>query len=126
MEKIATVARILLGLLFLVFGLNGFLHFIPTPPPPGVAGQFLGAIFASHYYIVVFLTQILGGLLLLANRHVPLGLLLLGPVVVNILAFHIFMAPAGLPAAVVAAALWCVVFFRVRSAFSSVFARHVA
>ena len=126
MEKVTTVARILLGLLFLVLGLNGFLHFIPAPPPPGVAGQFLGAIFASHFYVVVFLTQILGGLLLLANRYVPLGLLLLGPVVVNILAFHIFMEPAGLPAAVVAAGLWFVVFFRVRSAFSTVFARHVA
>ena len=126
MDKVTTVARILLGLLFLVFGLNGFLHFIPAPPPPGVAGQFLGAIFASHFYIVVFLTQILGGLLLLANRYVPMGLLLLGPVVVNILAFHIFMDPAGLPAAVVAAALWFVVFLRVRSAFSSVFARVVA
>ena len=126
MEKIATVARILLGLLFLVFGLNGFLHFIPAPPPPGVAGQFLGAIFASHFYIVVFLTQILGGLLLLANRYVPLGLLLLGPVVVNILAFHIFMEPAGLPAAVVATALWCIVFFRVRSAFPGVFVQKIA
>ena len=126
MEKIGTVARILLGLLFLVFGLNGFLHFIPAPLPPGVAGQFLGAIFASHFYIVVFLTQIVGGLLLLANRYVPCGLLLLGPVVVNILAFHIFMEPAGLPAAVVAAALWFVVFYRVRGAFSSVFVRYVA
>jgi len=126
MEKVAAVARILLGVLFVVMGLNGFLHFIPRPLPPGVAGQFLGAIFVSHFFTVVFLTQIIGGLLLLANRYVPLGLLLLGPVVVNILAFHIFMEPAGLPAAVVAAALWFVVFFQVRSAFSSVFARRVA
>lgn len=126
MKTISTFARILLGLLFVIFGLNGFLNFIPTPLPPGPASQFMGAMFVSRFYTVVFLTQIVGGLLLLANRHVPVGLLLLGPVLVNILAFHIFMAPAGLPIAAGASALWCIVFFRVRSAFSGVFAQQTA
>ena len=87
--KIATlIARILLGVLFLVFGLNGLLHFIPLPLPSGLAGQYMGALFVSHYLVVVFLLQVIGGALLLANRFVPLALVLLGPIVVNILLFH--------------------------------------
>ncbi len=85
MKIAALMARVLLGLLFLVFGLNGFLHFIPMAPPPGLAGQYMGALFLSHYIVAVFLLQVVGGVLLLANRFVPLALVLLGPVVVNIL-----------------------------------------
>jgi len=125
--KIAfTVARILLGLLFTIFGLNGFLHFIPQQPIPGLAGQYIGALFVSHYLVVVFLLQLIGGVLLLANRYVPLGLLLLGPVLVNILLFHSFMAPAGLPMALIATLLWLVVFAGVRKAFTGVFVQRVA
>src|ERR1700751_3449461 len=98
--KIAVlIARILLGLLFLVFGLNGFLHFIPMPPPTGLAGQFMGALFVSHFLVVLFLLQLIPAILLLLNRFVPLALVLLGPVVVNIVLFHAFMAPSGLPLA---------------------------
>src|ERR1700741_930778 len=99
MKIITNVSRFLLGFIFLVFGLNGFLHFIPMPPPAGVAGQFMGALFVSHFYVVIFGAQVIGGALLLANRFVPLGLTILAPVIVNILAFHITMAPAGLPLA---------------------------
>ena len=122
--KIAThIARVLLGLMFLVFGLNGFLHFIPQPPPPaGPASQFLGALGASHYMVPVFALQLIGGVLLLANRFVPLALVLLGPIIVNILLYHSLMAPAGLPPGVVAMVLWSVVFYSVRSAFAGVFA----
>src|SRR5260370_30866327 len=97
--KIAVlITRILLGLLFTVFGLNGFLHFIPMqPPPPGLAGQYTAALFQSHYLVVVFLLQLIGGLLLLANRFVPLPLLLLGPVIVHLLLFHLVIAPVRLP-----------------------------
>jgi putative oxidoreductase len=84
MKYIVTISRILLGLISVIFGLNGFLHFVPAAEFPAVAGQFLGAIFASHFYIVVFVTQVIGGLLMLANRYVSLGLLLLGPVLVNV------------------------------------------
>ena len=120
------ISRILLGLIFVVFGLNGFLHFIPTHQFQGVAGQFIGAIFTSHFYTVVFLTQIVSGLLLLANRYVPLGLLLLGPVIVNILGFHIFMSTTNLPLALLVTTLWLIVFFRVRSAFSGVFVQRIS
>jgi len=97
MKIAAIIARSLLGLLFLVFGLNGFLHFIPMPPPTGLAGQYMGALFVSHYLVAVFLLQVAGGFLLLVNRFVPIGLVLLGPVIVNILLFHSLMAPEGLP-----------------------------
>jgi hypothetical protein len=125
--KIAVlITRILLGLLFTVFGLNGFLHFIPMqPPPPGLAGQYTAALFQSHYLVVVFLLQLIGGLLLLANRFVPLALLLLGPVIVNILLFHVFMAPEGLPMALFAVVLWLVVFAGVRKAFAGVLVQRV-
>jgi putative oxidoreductase len=124
--KIAVlIARVLLGLLFLVFGLNGFLHFIPMPPPSGLAGQYMGALFVSHYLVVVFLLQVVGGALLLAGRYVPLGLLLLGPVLVNIVLFHSLMAPEGLPMALFATVLWLIVFAGVRKAFAGVFVQRV-
>ncbi len=118
MKTTLLITRSLLGLIFLGFGLNGFFHFIPLPPPSGLAGQFMGALFVSHFLVVVFLLQVTGGALLLVNRFVPLALVLLGPVIVNILLFHAFMAPAGLPLAIVTAALWGTVFFGVRRAFA--------
>lgn len=125
MKIVALISRILLGLLFTVFGLNGFLHFIPMKPPTGLAGQYMGALFVSHYLVVVFLVQLIGGILLLVNRFVPLALLLLGPVLVNILLFHSFMAPEGLPMALFATVLWLIVFAGVRQAFAGVFVQRV-
>ncbi len=122
--KIASlISRYLLGLIFLVFGLNGFFHFIPMPPPEGLAGQFMGAIFMSHYFVVIFATQTIGGLLLLIGRYVPLGLVLLGPVIVNILTFHLCMAPAGLPLAVIVAALWTVVAWQRKANLAGILAQ---
>lgn len=124
--KIAVlIARILLGLVFVVFGLNGFLHFIPMQMPSGLAGQFAGAMYASHYLLAVSLFEVVGGALLLAGRYIPLGLTLLGPIVVNILLFHITMAPAGLPIALLTAVLWFIVFAGVRKAFAGIFAAKV-
>jgi putative oxidoreductase len=124
--KIAVlIARILLGLLFLVFGLNGFFHFIPMPPPTGLAGQYFTVLFVSHYLVPVFLLQVVGGVLLLANRYVPLALILLGPVLVNILMFHSLMAPEGLPMALITTVLWLIVFAGVRKAFAGVFVQRV-
>jgi hypothetical protein len=120
MKIACTISRYLLGLIFLTFGLNGFLHFIPMPPPSGLAGQFVGALFASHMYVVIFLLQIIPALLLLINRYVPLALTLLGPLIFNILCFHIFMAPAGLPLALVVTVLWFIVAASVRSAFAGI------
>lgn len=115
--KIVITARVLLGLMFLVFGLNGFLNFIPSPPPTGVAAQFLGAMFVSHYLAAVFALQIVAGALLLANRFVPVALTILGALLVNIVLFHATMAPAGFAPAVVAVALWAIVFAGERAAF---------
>src|SRR5207245_9583447 len=101
--KIATaIARILLGLIFVVFGSNIFLHFIPMPPPPPtLAGDFTKALFLSHYLHVVAVFQIVGGLLLLVGRFVPLGLVLLAPIIVNIDLVNILLDPSGLPLGIV-------------------------
>jgi len=126
--KIASViSRYLLGIIFLVFGLNGFLHFIPMPPPKGaLAAQFGGAIFASHYWIVVFGVQVLGGVLLLVNRYVVLALVLLGPVIVNIFFFHALMAPEGLPLAIVVVLLWLILAVRYKQYLSGIFVQRAA
>ena len=74
MKTATLIARILLGLMFVVFGLNGFLHFIPMPPPPkGPAGEFAGALFSTGYLNVVMALQLVGGLLVLSGRFLPLG-----------------------------------------------------
>jgi len=122
MKIVNLIARILLGLIFLVFGLNGFLNFIPAPMPTGLAGQFIGALFVSHYAVLVFLVEVVGGVLLLANRFIPLAIALLGPVVVNILLFHFSMAHEGIPLALITTALWLIVFYKVRLAFAPLFA----
>lgn len=120
--KIASViARYLAGVIFLVFGLNGFLNFIPLPPPAGVAGQFMGALYVSHYLWVIFAFQVIAGVLLLVNRYVPLAVAVLAPVLVNIITFHALMAPGGLPLAIFVTLLWVVIFINVRPAFSGLF-----
>ncbi|HEY2546531.1 MAG TPA: DoxX family membrane protein [Candidatus Acidoferrum sp.] len=120
--KIASlIARLLLGLVFLVFGLNGFLQFIHMPPPPGAAGQFLAAVVATPYWMIIFGVQVIGGVLLLVGRFVPLALVILGPVIVNILSFHAFMAPAGLPLALVVTVLWVVVAIRNKQHLAGLF-----
>src|SRR5580698_9056408 len=110
MKTASTIARYLTGVIFLVFGLNGFLNFIPLPPPGGIAGQFMGALYASHYLWVIFAFQVIAAVLLLINRYVPLAVAVLAPVIVNILSFHALMAPSGLPLALLVAVLWAVIF----------------
>jgi hypothetical protein len=126
MKITSVIARFLLGFIFLVFGLNGFFHFIPMPPPTGVAGEFMGALFVSHYLGVVFALQLVGGVLLLINRYVPLALTILAPVIFNILLFHFLMAPSGLPLAIFATVLWVLTFVNVRSAFGGLLHQRVA
>jgi putative oxidoreductase len=121
MKIVVLIARILLGIIFLLFGLNGFLHFIPAPMPTGLAGQYIGALFVSHYAVLVFLLQVIAGVLLLVNRFVPLAIAVLGPIIVNILLFHFSMAPEGIPLALVTTALWLIVFYKVRQAFAPLF-----
>lgn len=112
------IARVLLGLVFLVFGLNAFLHFIPQPPPEGQAGAFVGAMFASGYFYVVAVLQIVGGLLLLSGRFIPLAFLLLCPVIVNIMLFHIFLAPAGMGLGIVVSILALFLLWTYRDRFA--------
>ena len=121
MRTVSTIARYLAGVIFLVFGLNGFLNFIPMPPPGGIAGQFMGALYASHYLVVIFAFQIVATVLLLVNRYVPLAVAVLAPVIVNILSFHALMAPSGLPLAIFVAVLWTMIFVNVRPAFAGLF-----
>ena len=124
-KTVSAIAQYLAGLAFLVFGLNAFLHFIPLPPPSGVAGQFMGALYVSHYLTLIFGLHGVGGALLLANRFVPLALAILAPEIVNIHSFHALMAPSGLPLAVVATLLWTLMFVDVRSAFTGLLQWHL-
>ena len=97
MKYAIIIARVLLGLMFAVFGSNAFLHFIPMPPMQGPAGAFIGALVSSGYIYAIAMLQVVGGLLLLiGGRFVPLGLMLLGPVIVNIMLYHIFLDTSGL------------------------------
>jgi uncharacterized membrane protein YphA (DoxX/SURF4 family) len=122
MKIVALIARLLLGLIFVVFGLNGFLHFIDMGPlPSGLAGQFIGALAQSHYFWVVAGLQVAGGALLLVNRFVPLGLVLLGPVIVNIILYHLLLNPNGVGLAIVVVVLWLIVFYAHRQYFSGIF-----
>src|ERR1043165_3425275 len=122
MRIAALIARLLLGLISVVFGLNAFLQFIPMgPPPTGLAGQFIGALFQSHYLWVVAVLQIVGGALLLVNRYVALALVLLGPVLFNILMYHLLMNLGGIGLALVVTVLWFVVFYAHRQYFSGIF-----
>ena len=121
MRTASLIAQYLAGVIFLVMGLNGFLNFIPLPPPGGIAGQFLGALYVSHYLWVIFGFQVIAGVLLLVNRYVALAVAVLAPVIVNILSFHALMAPSGLPLALFVAILWAVIFVDVRPAFAALF-----
>ena len=123
MKIVTLIARLLLGLIFVVFGLNGFLNFIKGPMPSGLAGQFVGALVLSHYFWVVAAIQVAGGVLLLVNRYVPLALVLLGPVIVNIICYHVFLNPSGALPAVVVTVLWMIVFYGKRQYFSGIFAQ---
>jgi putative oxidoreductase len=122
MKILVLIARILLGLVFLVFGLNGFLMFLPLGPlPSGLAGQFVTALLQSHYVLVVSALQIAGGALLLVNRYVPLGLTILGPIIVNIFLYHLLLFHRGVGIAIVVAILWGIVAFYHRRAFAGLF-----
>jgi putative oxidoreductase len=123
MKVAVLISRILLGLIFVVFGLNGFLNFLHAPLPPGTAGQYMMSLAATHYIHVIFLVQLIGGILLLAGQFIPLALVMLGPVIFNILLFHIFLLPAGLPPGLLAFLLWSIVFYSVRHAFAGIFVR---
>ena len=121
MKTTAIVARILLGLIFTLFGLNGFLHFLQTPPPTGLGLQYFQVLSQSGYMTVVFFVQLVGGVLLLLGLYVPFALAILGPVIVNILTFHFLMNPEGLPLALVVTVLWLFLAWAYRDYFRPLF-----
>jgi putative oxidoreductase len=126
MKIIGTIARYLLGLMFLVFGSNMFLHFIPMgETPQGVAGQFLGALFVSRYFYVVGAIMVISAILFLVNRFVGLGLVLLGPVLFNILVYHLLMNPGGIGMGAFAFLLWLLVGWEHKVVFARLFAAHL-
>jgi len=121
MKIAATISRYLLGLVFLIFGLNGFLHFIPQPPmPDGLASQYMNVMVASQYFVLVFLIQVVCAALFLSNQFIPLALTLIAPVIVNILLFHGLILPSGLPIAFIVTALWFVLFYWNRAVFAGI------
>jgi uncharacterized membrane protein YphA (DoxX/SURF4 family) len=125
--KAIHAARIVLGLVFFVFGLNGFLHFLPQPPMSGPPAEFFGALFATGYMLPLIKgTEVVAGVLLLAGRYVPLALTLLAPVIVNILGFHLFLAPSGIGLPLVVLALEVVLAWSYRSAFRPLLRARVA
>ena len=123
MKIVAIIARLLLGLMFLVFGMNMFLLFIPMGPmPAGQAGQFTAALFAAHYFYVVGAIMAISWVLFLVNRFVGLGLTLLGPVLFNILMYHLLMNPGGIGMGAFATLLWVLVAWQHRIVFARLFA----
>ncbi len=101
-NKVALIVRIFMGLVFFIFGLNGFLHFIPLPPLPAAAGAFMEALVQTGYmFPLIKGVEVICGLMLLSNLWTPLALALLAPNIVNIVLFHAFLAPAGLPLPIV-------------------------
>src|SRR3954447_13261630 len=123
MKYVIVIVRVLLGLMFFVFGLNAFLKFMGPPPQmQGQAGAFISALMGSGYMYVIAVLQVLGGLcLLLGARFVPLGLTLLGPVIVNIVLYHLFLDASGMPIAIVVAALALFLLWIYRFKFPAIF-----
>ncbi len=121
MRILTIVVRLFLGLVFVFFGSNAFLHFLPMPPlPEGTAGLYLKAFLDSGYVYVIGGMQLLSGLLLLIGKFVPLGLTILGAIIFNIWAFHILMAPEGFPPAVVVTLLWAFLVWQYRERFAGI------
>ena len=126
-SRVATGARLVQGAAFLTFGLNGFFHFLPMPAPPAAAGTFLGALAATGYmFPLIKGTEVVTAVLLLSNRYVPLALALIAPVIVNIVAFHAALAPAGLALPLVLLATELTLAYSYRGAFAPMLRARVA
>jgi uncharacterized membrane protein YphA (DoxX/SURF4 family) len=118
-KHVPTAARLFLGLVFTVFGLNFFLHFLPMPAAPPRAAAFAGALFASGYLFQLLKTiEVAAGLLLLSGFLVPLALAVLAPIVINIVGFHLFLEPSGLPLPLVVLAAELFLAWSYRAAFA--------
>ena len=117
-HSVTTVARIVFGVIFLVFGLNGLAQFFPQPQMGGKAGELIAGLVAGGYvFPLMFGIYIIAGAALVTGRFVPLALLLLAPIIVNIVAIHVFLAPSGLPPAIVVLGLELFLAWAYRAAF---------
>lgn len=122
MKTVLLILRLLLGLVFLVFGLNGFLHFIPNMPMPSAAMSFVGSLAATGYMIdLIFIVQVIGGILLLIGVAVPFALTILAPVIINIFFFHLYLAPEGLPVAIIVSLIEIILAWSRRASFGPLF-----
>jgi hypothetical protein len=124
MRVVVSTVRVLLGLVFFIFGLNGFLHFMPNPPPTPPAAEFFGALIKTGYmFTLIFGPQVLGGALLLLNVAVPFALVILAPVVVNIVAFHLYLSPVPMQLAIafIVTAFELFLAWQYRAAFAPLF-----
>jgi hypothetical protein len=121
MKIVYAIARYLLGAAFLFFGSNLLFNFLKGQLPNGPGATFIGLLVSAHYTYVIGTLMVVSGILFLVNRFVALGLVLLGPVLVNILMFHILILPDGFQAGVVLTLLWLLVFWQHRTAFAGIF-----
>jgi uncharacterized membrane protein YphA (DoxX/SURF4 family) len=120
--KVATIIlRILLGLVFLIFGINKIHMFIPAGAMTATAGTFIGVMVDTKYFAVIGFLEALGGLLLLFNRFVPLALTILGPIIVNIFLTGLLMDNRGIPMAGAVTAVWLFLFWRYKNNFTPLF-----
>jgi putative oxidoreductase len=115
------IARILLGLVFLVFGLNNFFHFIPQQPMPGDAGALATLMYQHGWLMFHGILYVVAGVLLLTGRFVPVALVILGPIIVNILLFHVTLAPSGIGPGLVCALLELFLIYAYWPAFEGIF-----
>ncbi|MCB0405608.1 MAG: DoxX family membrane protein [Bdellovibrionales bacterium] len=124
MQKATLIARLLLGLVFFVFGLNGFFMFIQPPPPAPAAGEFMSAMIQTGYFLpVVKLVEVLCGAALLSGVYVPLALVVLAPIVVNIVLFHAFLDPSGLVMGILCLVLLVFLAWQQRDRYQGLFSR---
>lgn len=124
MNKVRTGARIILGLLFLVFGLNFFFQFLPMPTPPEQAMKYMGGLMAAPYFFPLLkATEIIAAILLLINVAVPLAIILLSPIVVQIFLYHTILDPSGAPLAIVLVALTAFLGFAYFDRYRSLFTK---
>ncbi|MFZ0579745.1 MAG: hypothetical protein WAN72_22345 [Candidatus Acidiferrales bacterium] len=121
MKIAATISRFILAVAFLLFGLNGFFHFLPNGNMPTLAVQYVTVLAASHYTVPIFAVQLVCGILFLINRYIPLALTLIGPVIVNILIFHILMLPIGIGPGLICTICWFILFAKHYQSFAGIF-----
>lgn len=125
MKIVHTIARILLGLIFVIIGLNGFLWFMPAPPLTGAPAQWTALVVSTHFIWFTSAAQIFAGILLLVNRYVVFAMFMLAAILANILAYHITMMPQTIPLAIVTLIIWFVVAWPMRASFAPLFADKV-